>query len=94
MRAVDVVIGNPVFQRLVASDARQYSDEYAQTVTAMKHALENTDVMQLLRGLKSRPELAKVEETKLLLAECGIEMEFELKDGKEVPVIRFRGVSV
>jgi hypothetical protein len=94
MRTIDTE--NPVFQHLKQTDAKQFSDDYAETTTALRillnGRLENAGIDYIIHSLKSRPELAKMEGSKAVLAECGIEIGVEVREGKEVVVVKLHGV--
>lgn len=89
---------DPEFQRLVQNDAKQYFDEYAETTAAIRNLFSgqggNADMAQVIRSLKSKPELAKMPSSKAVLAQCGIQIDIEVKEGKEVVVVMINGVVV
>ncbi|CRG91256.1 hypothetical protein PISL3812_08304 [Talaromyces islandicus] len=94
LRTIDAE--DPAFQHLVETDAKQYNDKYDDTTAAIRDLLsgpgENADMTQVINSLKRRPELAKMKQSKAVLAQCGIDIGVEVQDGKEVAVVKVHGV--
>ncbi|KAH8703483.1 hypothetical protein BGW36DRAFT_87364 [Talaromyces proteolyticus] len=95
---------DPVLQTL-SNDAHRFNTAYSETTAAMRDLLEpgsaspttgiDYTTMAIIDDLKRRPELAKMDDSKAILEQCGIGLEVRVgRDGKEKVVVRFKGKEV